>query len=217
LIKISFDKIFKNAEWYDISHKLGTKTNTWPGEPEVKVKSSQQFTTRNLTIYSSTIFTPLHASTHMDAPLHMIKGSKTIMDFPIELSITEALVVEAENINSVKTSHIPDGKLPTAIIFKTGYGKLEFHNFPYISEKAAKLLVKKGVSVVGIDSPSVDPIDSQTFEAHKILLSADIFILENLYLKNINSGKFILLIAPLKIEGAEASPIRPILIKHELI
>jgi arylformamidase len=47
---------------------------------------------------------------------------------------------------------------------------------------------------------------------HDILLGNDIFILEGIALDGVPAGRYTLFCLPLKIRGAEASPVRAILI-----
>lgn len=66
-------------------------------------------------------------------------------------------------------------------------------------------------AAIGIDCPSIDiGIDSGLI-AHKMLLSNEILVIENLCnLYKFTNEKFTLLIIPLKLAGASGSPIRAI-------
>ena len=48
---------------------------------------------------------------------------------------------------------------------------------------------------------------------HKALLGSDICILENICLKDVPEGEYFLSALPLKIEDAEASPVRAMLLE----
>ena len=69
----------------------------------------------------------------------------------------------------------------------------------------------QGVRLVGIDTPSIDPQNSKTMDAHKAVLAADMRILEGLVLDDVPEGRYELIALPLPIVGADASPIRAIL------
>ena len=60
-------------------------------------------------------------------------------------------------------------------------------------------------------SPSVDPADSKTLESHQQLLAHDMRVLENLVLDDVSPGDYELIALPLKLVGADASPVRAIL------
>jgi arylformamidase len=82
---------------------------------------------------------------------------------------------------------------------------------PGLSTDAAEYLVEKKVNAVAIDGPSIDPGIDASFKAHKILLSNDILIIENLCnLEKFNTGRFTLIITPLKLISASGSPVRAI-------
>ena len=64
---------------------------------------------------------------------------------------------------------------------------------------------------VAIDGPNIDIGDNREFTAHKILLSNNILVIENLCnLFKFNNQRFTLLVTPLKLMGASGSPIRAI-------
>jgi arylformamidase len=72
-------------------------------------------------------------------------------------------------------------------------------------------LASLGVRLVGIDTPSVDPADSKTLESHQQLLAHDMRVLENLVLDEVEPGDYELIALPLKLMGADASPVRAVL------
>jgi arylformamidase len=71
------------------------------------------------------------------------------------------------------------------------------------------LVAKKGFKGVGIDSLSIDAINSTDFAIHKIILGANIFVLENVNNLDLVKDKvFEVMCFPLKIEGCDGSPLR---------
>jgi kynurenine formamidase len=89
------------------------------------------------------------------------------------------------------------------------YGTPEYYSLhPLVSAEFAEFLVAKKIKMLGIDAPSPD---YSPFECHKILLAADIFILEDLTGLEQLSGirDFSVAAFPLKI-AAEASPVRAV-------
>ena len=64
------------------------------------------------------------------------------------------------------------------------------------------------LKLLGVDCPSVDAFTSKTLEVHHALFDGGAFILENLDLTEIEAGEYELLAAPIKIEGADAAPVR---------
>ena len=68
-----------------------------------------------------------------------------------------------------------------------------------------------GVTLVGIDSQSVDPADSKTLDSHRQLLEHDLRVLENLVLDDVPEGDYELIALPLKLTTSCASPVRAVL------
>ena len=67
------------------------------------------------------------------------------------------------------------------------------------------------VRLIGIDTPSMDPMKSKTLDAHKALFEGDVAILESVDLSGVAEGRYELVALPLKISGADSSPVRAIL------
>ncbi len=77
--------------------------------------------------------------------------------------------------------------------------------------ETVELLAARGVALVGIDTPSVDPETSKTLDAHMACRKADMRILENLVLSHVEPGDYELIALPLKFENLDASPVRAVL------
>src|SRR5690606_23223902 len=88
--------------------------------------------------------------------------------------------------------------------------------YPAVTPPLARRLVEAGVKLVGTDAPSVDPLESRSLEAHRILLGEGIAILENLALGAVKPGKYTLLALPLRIAEADSAPVRVLLLEGEL-
>ena len=133
------------------------------------------------------------------------------------------LIKLQKNSNQMITSHdiISNSKYEIkekdTVVFSTGWEKQikekdnYMENNPGLSKDAAEYLVEKKVNAVAIDCPSIDVGIDSGFVAHKMLLSNQILVIENLCnLWRFNNEKFTLLITPLKLVGASGSPIRAI-------
>jgi kynurenine formamidase len=103
------------------------------------------------------------------------------------------------------------------VVISTGWEKQikqkdnYIRNNPGLSKDAAEYLVEKKVNAIGIDCPSIDIGTDSGLIAHKILLSNEILVIENLCnLYEFRDGRFTLLVTPLKLAGASGSPIRAI-------
>lgn len=88
------------------------------------------------------------------------------------------------------------------------------NNFCSLSVELVDYLAAQSVLLVGIDTPSIDPFESKKLEAHTQIFKHNMAILEGIVLKNVNSGLYTLSALPLKLKGADASPVRAVLISH---
>jgi arylformamidase len=84
-------------------------------------------------------------------------------------------------------------------------------NYVCFEEDAAGFLVDKGILLVGTDAPSVDAFSSTDLPSHRILLQHGIVILEGALLEHVPPGDYELVCLPLKLAGADGSPVRAIL------
>ena len=82
--------------------------------------------------------------------------------------------------------------------------------FPGIAPDAAALLVQRGVAAVGLDTASLDPGACKEFTAHRLLLAAGIYGIENLTsdVATLPPKGATVVVAPLKIAGGSGAPAR---------
>jgi arylformamidase len=211
--------IFK--EIYDISILLGKEEVCYPGDAPFsreEASSIQKGAAYNL----SSLSLSSHAGTHIDAPAHFLKGAKTIDQYPAEYFVLPAHVVAVEDKESIKPKSFQnlDVEKGDALLFKT-FNSISglscscsfSEQFVYMSEAAAHLCVDSKVRLVGIDYLSIDRYSDEAAPVHRMLLENDILILENINLKNVPVGKYILFCPPLKIMDGEASPARALLLR----
>mgnify|MGYP000504067649 CR=1 FL=1 len=155
-----------------------------------------------------------HSGTHVDAPAHFVEGGATVDVLDPMAFSGEAIVVDARGYREVPPEIIPLD-LPRVVLIYTGVSTAwrrgwVTYDYPYLSREAAKLLVERGVKVVGIDSPSVDAPGAEEPVVHRILLSRNVLIVENL---SQNLGKLVgrrvwFLCLPLPIRDGDGAPAR---------
>jgi arylformamidase len=75
----------------------------------------------------------------------------------------------------------------------------------------AAWLAARGVKLIGMDFPSVDHLDSKDLPIHHEIGRAGLFILESLDLCAAEPGVYDLIALPLRIAGADGSPVRAVL------
>ena len=207
---------------YDISLSISPEMPTWPGDPRISVERIQKIeegADANVTQISMSV----HTGTHVDAPYHFLGGNaSTIEQLPIKQLTGRAYVLHLpDNVDLITAEVIERAEIPTRtrrLLFRTRNSTLWSHDekgffegFVAISANGAQYLVDHGIKLVGVDYLSVAPYNDGA-PTHKILLKAGIIIVEGLNLAEISQGRYTLYCLPLKIDGADGSPARAILI-----
>jgi arylformamidase len=82
---------------------------------------------------------------------------------------------------------------------------------PTLAADVPAYLAAYGVMLVGVDVPSVDAIDSKDLPIHRALDATGIRILESLDLRLVPHGYYNLVALPLRLIGADGSPVRALL------
>ncbi len=202
---------------YDISRTLHEGLPVWPGDWKFSREISSRIENGEGS-NSSNIRTALHCGTHMDAPRHTIEDGPAIDEIDLSVLIGPALVVTVEGpVISPEELEVVRAKNAIRVILRCpGLEALESFedSFAVPGAEASRFLVESGVRLLGTNAPSVDPANSKSLGSHRILMRAGIPIIENLYLKNVPDGEYELIALPLKISGADGSPVRAVLVER---
>jgi arylformamidase len=211
--------IFRNV--YDISILLGLEDVTYPGDDPYSRKEISSIAV-GAAYNLSTLTLSAHAGTHIDAPAHFIEMAKTIDQYDAQNFVLPAHVIYVEDKESIKPDSLEglEMKRGDALLFKTtnttsGLSRsgLFSKRFVHMSEEAASLCIELEASLVGIDYISIDRYEDDEAPVHRKLLEKDVMILEGIDLKDVPPGEYTLICPPLKIKGAEASPVRALLLR----
>lgn len=206
------------ARILDISQTLSPGIAVWPGDTPFHpywVMQMQDGESANV----GSVTMSLHTGTHADAPKHFRSDGHSPADSDLSPYIGRALVVDVtdslSDSLSITAEHVAQFvKLePERVLFKTGTVKPGTfpERFASFSPEAAEALASLGERLVGIDTPSVDRVDSRTLDSHHVFDRGEIAILENLKLGEVVAGWYELIALPLKFAGMDASPVRAIL------
>ncbi|NPA22977.1 MAG: cyclase family protein [Crenarchaeota archaeon] len=205
----------------DLSREISEKTKIFHLYPKVSIIQWSKHEVHGF--QSEVIYMITHVSTHMDAPAHFIKNGKTVDLIELEKMTGHAVTIDVRDRHIITREDVEnaisrtDFRRGDAVFLYTSWAdKYETDYYitrcPGIDKEAAEYLRDIGAKLVGIDSPSIDPAESTTFDAHKILLEADIPIIENLVnLEKIVNKRVRYYAFPLKLEGCSASPVRVII------
>ena len=82
---------------------------------------------------------------------------------------------------------------------------------PVLKAQAVAWLRELRVVLLGVDLPSVDPIEAKVLEIHCALKSGNIAIVESLDLSEVEAGVYQFVALPLKVMSGDAAPLRALL------
>jgi arylformamidase len=198
----------------DITRPVRAGMPVWPGDAPCRLRWTARRDAGDAANVAELCLS-VHTGTHVDAPHHVLDEGARIGALAPETFVGPALVVEAGGLPAIGVDLVAGLRLEAGdrVLFRTGCWRGdEFPAaFPALHPEAAGLLRSRGVRLVGTDAPSVDPFDSAELPAHRVLLGAGIPILENLLLDGAEPGRYELVALPLRLEEADASPVRALL------
>lgn len=202
---------------YDVTRLISEDMTVYKDRESKKIKRTIVADYENADYYESRMDMDMHCGTHIDAPLHMIKDGATIEKYDLAKFIGECKLFDLTNIDeAIRKIDIEklDIDKDDIVIFKTKNSFDERYNpkFVYLEEDAARYLADKQIKTLGMDAMSIER-DKKEHPTHKIILGANIGIIEDLYLRNVGEGQYFLSALPLNIKGSEASPVRAVLIE----
>lgn len=173
--------------------------------------------TRHQGVHETRMDIDLHTGTHLDAPKHMVEGGDSIDRLDLSKVIGECRVLDLTDVEEcirdqdLAKHGIQPGEF---VLLKTRNSFEDKYNeaFIWLDASGAQYLKEVGVSGVGIDALRIEK-EQKRQDTHKILFGSGIVILEGLRLKEADPGGYHLYALPLKIQGAEASPVRAVLVR----
>ncbi len=204
----------------DLSHTISANMPVYPGtQPPVMTNDctidETGFLEKKITFYS-------HTGTHMDAPAHLIKNAKTLDQLPIDHFQGNAVVINIADINHQNMTLAdlePFSEMIDPVEFiliNTGWSRFwgkdaYFENYPVLSVETARWLSGFDLKGVGLDTISIDAIDTSDYPVHKLFLNNNTLIIENLtHLEKLPDHAFDFSCFPLKLEDADGSPVRAV-------
>ena len=198
----------------DISRPYYAGMPVYPGDPDFQSQYVCAFVQGDgCEVSKLTLGT--HCGTHIDAPAHMIPGGCTIDHLGIERFYGPCRVVTvgpgAVTAHMLEMARVETGE---RLLLKTEPEALHriAADSGSITQDAADYLVSRKTVLVGIDSDSIEDMDTGKGEVHRSLLGAGIPIIEGLDLSAVPDGRYILSAFPLLLRGENGSPCRAVLI-----
>jgi arylformamidase len=170
----------------------------------------------------------LHTGSHVDSALHCYEGGGTTEEIPLERVIGEAFVLDCSHVEPEQPIEVRDlervarGLQPDDIlIIRTDWTDKTWGRFPefftrspYLTPEAAEWVIAQRPRAVGFDffeehRARFPDFGSEDFICHRILLGADVPMLEQITgLGRIDRPRFDFFAPFYKLGGVEGAPAR---------
>jgi arylformamidase len=207
-------------QYFDVSLPYTAGLARWPTAVRPVIKKTKDMS-KGAGNNNSRIEAGVHHSTHVDAPLHYIADGKSVESMPPEILIGGVTVIELTEVEMITASVLEAASLPSdceRLLFKTRNSDLwndmdhEFYlDYVSVTPDAARILVDRGVRLVGVDYLSVEAYGLEGNGTHRTLLGAGVVIVEGLDLREVEAGAYEMACLPIKITGADGAPARVVL------
>ncbi|MFT0173108.1 arylformamidase [Paraburkholderia mimosarum] len=200
----------------DISPPIRPETPVWPGDTPVGVERVWRMEAGSPVNVARVTLSP-HTGAHTDAPLHYDAEGAPIGAVALETYIGPCRVIHCVGAAPLVLPEHVEGALqgiPPRVLLRT-YALAPQDRwdsaFCAVAPQTIDLLAAHGVRLVGIDTPSLDPQESKTMDAHHRIRAHRMAILEGVVLDEIAPGDYELIALPLKFATLDASPVRAVL------
>ncbi len=218
----------------DMSYAINEKMPAWPGDDRT-FEATVNATPEKDGYFTRSFWMLEHYGTHLDAPNHFPPGKLSVDQISVARLFGPAVVIDVRNdvsknadyrlsVTRVAKWEAQHGRVPAGavVMLLTGWGsrwpdQTRYRNmdaggvmhFPGYSVPAAKLLMERRVSGLGIDTLSIDYGASKEFEVHRTTLPAGFYHLENLAnLDKLPEAGAFIIAAPIKLEGGSGGACR---------
>ncbi len=202
----------------DITPVISPRLAVFPGDQVFSQQVSMDMHHGdNLTL--SSIQTTVHLGAHTDAPNHYSVSGSSIEKRSLNyyLGTAQVITIPCRRGARIASQDLANIKIQAPrVLFKTGSFPDPNHwnsDFMSLSAELIEYLAKHQVKLVGIDTPSIDLSEDKVLQSHHAVAKYDMAILEGIVLDHVADGMYQLVALPLPMEGADASPVRAILLK----
>ena len=200
---------------WDISPLVSPDSPIFPGDEPYALRWTAQLTPDCPVNLSALSMSP-HVGAHADAPLHYGNGQASIAEMDLSAYLGPCRVIHAIDCGPlIRIEHLMHAanELPERVLVRCCAKADEVWNpdFTAYAPETVEWLSERGVRLIGLDTPSVDPATSKSLDSHQRLLRLNLRVLENLVLDEVPAGDYELIALPLKLAGACASPVRAVL------
>jgi arylformamidase len=205
----------RSTRLWDISPAIGPGAPVFPGDTPLAMRWTWRIGPGCPVNVSELTLSP-HTGSHTDAPLHYDDDGRAIADVALDVYLGPCRVVHAIGVGPlVEPPHVAaalQGTPPRVLVRTYRRAPAGWDpRFTAFAPATIDLLHARGVRLVGIDTPSLDPEQSKTLDAHGRVRTHGMAILEGIVLDEVDAGDYELIALPLKLAGCDASPVRAVL------
>lgn len=201
---------------WDISPPIGPGIPVWPGDtPYEEARTWHLDGASPVNVARFTMST--HTGAHADAPLHYDADGAPIGAVELAPYLGPCRVADVTDHPGrieadIVKPHLVGG---VARLLLRAYAKAPVvswdSGFPAVAPGVIDLLAAQGGVLIGVDTPSLDPQDSKTMDAHRAVRRHGLAILEGLVLDDVPAGDYELIALPLKLMNLDSAPVRAVL------
>ncbi len=202
----------------DLSHTIHADFPIFPGDPGIRIATHCTYTDGGY--HNSIIEMGTHTATHVDALSHRLADGVTVDKVPLSQYVQNAYVLDLSDLDPTAEITVADLQphqeaiaTTKAVLLRTDWGEhvtegaAYFSGYAGLSRAAATYLVDLGVTLVGVETPSVNSADHAA--VHDLFFQGGVVLAENVTNLSAISGQTVLFCAaPLKLQGLEGAPVR---------
>lgn len=206
----------------DISRPVAPGIPVWPGDTPYDFRLNWRLG-RDSPVNVGAVTMSVHTGAHTDAPFHFDDLGADVASVDLSRYVGPCVVaVAARGAGGIGPRDLPASverdlaQAPRLLVrtYEERPAGFDVH-LRHLTPETADWLADRGVLLVGLDSDSMDAFDSKELPSHRRLAARGVAILEGIDLSGVAPGVYDLIALPLRLVGADASPVRAVLVAKE--
>jgi arylformamidase len=207
---------------HDISRPVNADIGVWPGDTPFDFRFVARIA-EGASVNVGRIEMSVHTGAHVDAPLHFDDAGLDAANVPLERYLGPCILVDVRpSARGILPEHLPEGTAEaverTRRLLVRSYARRPAafdEGMAHATPELADWLSERGAVLLGIDTDSMDAFESKELPAHRRLNEHGVAILEGIDLSRVSPGEYELIALPLRLEGADGSPVRAVLVERD--
>jgi arylformamidase len=193
------------VELFDLTQPLAPDLPVQPGDPILTLLRTSSHEVQGFEV--TQICLGSHTGTHVDAPRHFFPMGRSLDRFPLDRFVGLGVVLDCRRAEGRDPAEAMAEQLRRCPVPPEGRVLL-WTEGATITLEEAQMLIEASAGLVATDAPS---LDEEPYPVHRLLLSNDILIVENLRgLELLGPGPIDCAFLPLALTGTDGAPARAI-------